>query len=118
MALDFPNAPTLNQRYSASGRTWEFNGVGWASVAVVKGEQGIQGIPGEIGPSGGVPGADGATGASAYEFAVSEGFEGTEQEWLGQLGSTLVNSHRADLTPHPAYDDLPSLNLLFENGLI
>lgn len=25
--------------------------------------------------------------------------------------------HRNSLTPHPAYDDLPSLALLFENGI-
>jgi hypothetical protein len=27
-------------------------------------------------------------------------------------------THIADETPHPAYDDLPSLRLLFENGLV
>lgn len=27
-------------------------------------------------------------------------------------------THLADTTPHPAYDDMPSLALLFENGLI
>jgi len=26
-------------------------------------------------------------------------------------------AHIADETPHPAYDDLPSFTLLFENGL-
>jgi hypothetical protein len=29
-----------------------------------------------------------------------------------------INAHIADATPHPAYDDLPSLTLLLENGLI
>lgn len=32
--------------------------------------------------------------------------------------TTAVAEHLADLTPHPVYDDLPSLVLLFENGLI
>lgn len=27
-------------------------------------------------------------------------------------------THIEDLTPHPAYDDLPSLTLIFENGLV
>jgi hypothetical protein len=30
----------------------------------------------------------------------------------------LLATHIADETPHPAYDDLPSLKLLFENGLV
>ena len=66
----------------------------------------------------GIEGAQGPAGASAYDAAVAAGFNGTQQEWLAQLGSELVNSHIADSTPHPAYDDLPSLNILFENGLI
>lgn len=36
----------------------------------------------------------------------------------GESDSGLVTVHIADTTPHPAYDDLPSLTLLFENGLI
>lgn len=31
---------------------------------------------------------------------------------------SAVSEHRADDDPHPAYDDLPSLALLFENRLI
>ena len=31
---------------------------------------------------------------------------------------TSVNAHVADLTPHPAYDDIQSLQLVFENGLV
>jgi hypothetical protein len=27
-------------------------------------------------------------------------------------------AHVADTTPHPVYDDMPSLSLLFQNGLI
>ena len=40
--------------------------------------KGMQGDPGD-------PGADGAAGLSAYEIAVSEGFVGTEAEWLASL---------------------------------
>lgn len=32
-AIDFPNSPTLNQTFSASGRTWKWNGTTWETVA-------------------------------------------------------------------------------------
>lgn len=35
-----------------------------------------------------------------------------------ELVDATVTTHVNDLTPHPAYDDLPSLSLLFENGLV
>jgi len=45
------------------------------------GSQGTQGNTGPIGPAG----ATGADGRSAYQVAVDEGFEGTEEEWLASL---------------------------------
>ena len=30
MAIDFPASPTLNQTYTDSGKTWTWNGTGWA----------------------------------------------------------------------------------------
>lgn len=33
-------------------------------------------------------------------------------------GEEALGVHIADATPHPAYDDLPSLSVLFENGLV
>lgn len=36
----------------------------------------------------------------------------------GEDGTAAVVAHIADTTPHPAYDDTPSLTLIFENGLI
>lgn len=36
----------------------------------------------------------------------------------GQDTSDAIEAHIQDPTPHPAYDDLPSITLLFENGLI
>jgi len=32
MPLDFPSSPSLNQIYTFSGRTWKWNGEGWALV--------------------------------------------------------------------------------------
>lgn len=37
---------------------------------------------------------------------------------IGPVDVSGLNAHIDDTTPHPAYDDLPSLVLLFENGLI
>lgn len=67
----------------------------------------------------GVSALRGEPGLSAYELAVANGFVGTEQEWLDSLAATeQLESHIASQEPHPAYDDLPSLTILFENGLI
>lgn len=54
------------------------------------GPQGPQGLPGADGANGkdgadGKDGKDGAEGKSAYEIAVKNGFNGTEQEWLDSL---------------------------------
>ncbi|MEH0417819.1 hypothetical protein [Streptomyces sp. B21-083] len=46
-----------------------------------KGDTGNQGAPG----NDGAPGAAGTDGHSAYEIAVTEGFVGTEAEWLASL---------------------------------
>ena len=56
----------------------------------VQGPKGEQGVQGEVGPQGlpgvdGKDGKDGAEGKSAYEIAVKNGFNGTEQEWLNSL---------------------------------
>ena len=52
-----------------------------------QGEQGPEGPQGEQGPEGlqGLPGEAGLDGKSAYEIAVENGFEGTEEEWLESL---------------------------------
>lgn len=66
-----------------------------------------------------VPGGAGPAGRSAYDLAVSEGFDGSLSEWLESLKvSPPLDEHIASPTPHPAYDDMPSLSLIFENGLI
>lgn len=32
MAINFPDSPTLNQQFTAAGRTWEWNGSTWINV--------------------------------------------------------------------------------------
>ena len=51
-------------------------------ILKVRDDQGnVIGIPAIQGDKG-ADGADGANGKSAYEIAVENGFEGTEEEWL------------------------------------
>lgn len=46
------------------------------------------------------------------------GVPGGDLELVQELIDESVTAHEVDTTPHPAYDDLPSLRLLFENGLV
>ena len=70
------------------------------------------------GETAGPPGKD---GKSAYEIAVSNGFEGTEQEWLeslkgigipvgGNVGQVLEKSSDSDYATNwvDKYSDLPN----------
>ena len=41
----------------------------------------------------------------------------SENPVLAEVTTSIFNGHLTDLTPHPAYDDLPDLVLLFENGM-
>lgn len=63
-------------------------------------------------------GEDGPQGKSAYQVAVDNGFVGTEAQWLASIGASAIATHVIDPEPHPAYDDIPSLTLLFENGIV
>lgn len=65
--------------------------------AVVAGIRVSQTSFGQVNVMGGVAGPPGADGLDADD---------------------LMALHILDPTPHPAYDDMPSLTLLFENGLI
>lgn len=56
----------------------------------LKGKDGVDGAPGKDGAKGadgtnGADGSNGLDGLSAYEIAITEGFEGTEAEWLLSL---------------------------------
>ena len=66
----------------------------------------------------GEDGVQGPQGKSAYQVAVDNGFTGTEAQWLASIGASAIATHVADPEPHPAYDDIPSLTLLFENGIV
>lgn len=55
-----------------------------------KGDQGEKGEKGDIGETGSV-GGQGRQGYSAYEIAMSMGFEGTEEEWALSLNPAEVS---------------------------
>ncbi|WP_152597911.1 YadA-like family protein [Novilysobacter arseniciresistens] len=78
----------VNNGYAGSETEW------LASLKGEQGERGEQGIAGEPGtgstepgPEGpaGQDGVDGIDGRSAYEVAIENGFDGTEEEWLASL---------------------------------
>ena len=50
------------------------------------------------GEGSGAPGPAGADGASAYDIAVENGFEGTEQQWLDSLVSSGSGADTGDIT--------------------
>lgn len=66
-------------------------------------------IPGAIlVPTAGPAGAEGPIGT----------IDGGGLQVIEDLIDSTVQAHVDAAEPHPAYDDLPSLVLLFENGLI
>jgi hypothetical protein len=87
---------TVLKKYNVATSEWE---VIVAGVAGPTGATGATGPTGPTGPAGepgdpgaegqpgdpGTDGTDGTDGFSAYEVAVSNGFTGTESEWLDSL---------------------------------
>ena len=52
MPIDFPNAPSVDDEFSAGGRTWKWTGVTWQAVESA-GPTGPEGPIGPTGPQGG-----------------------------------------------------------------
>jgi len=83
----------------SQGETGQQGQQGIQGIQGVKGDKGEKGDTGSTGPAGqdgsngtngtngtnGADGADGADGDSAYQIAVSNGFVGTQPEWLASL---------------------------------
>jgi hypothetical protein len=82
--LNFPADPTVGQIYThPEAGEYKWNGYAWERTA-----GGV--VEGPVGPTGpqGPAGADGPAGAeglSAYEVAVTNGYPGTEAEWVASL---------------------------------
>ncbi len=73
---------------------WDVAAQAWQNVGSLQGPQGPDGAPGK----------DGADGRSAYQIAVEEGFQGTEEEWLASLKGK-DGAQGADGTPGHAGAD-------------
>lgn len=69
-AINFPSSPTLNDEVILNGKTWIFNGKGWAPLGVIapqgpagpKGDTGDTGLTGPVGAASTIPGPKGDTG--------------------------------------------------------
>lgn len=62
MPIDFPDSPSLNEEFSASGTTWIWDGQKWI-IKESLGPIGPTGPTGAVGPTG-PTGATGLTGAT------------------------------------------------------
>ena len=77
----------------ATGPAGATGAIGATGPAGSQGIQGVSGVAGATGPQGpigttgaqGVAGPIGANGLSAYQVAVSNGFNGTQTQWLASL---------------------------------
>lgn len=63
MPINFPDSPTLNQSFTASGNTWIWDGTSWNLVRVAAGATGPTGATGPQGPVG-ATGPQGPQGTS------------------------------------------------------
>lgn len=69
----------------------------WLNVGNIQGQQGLQGVKGDKGDTGNT-GATGATGKSAYQFALDNGFVGSESAWLAAMqGDDGVSAYQVAL---------------------
>ena len=72
-ALDFPSNPSINDTYSANGKTFVWNGTSWVNNSFVSGFTGSQGDIGFTGSSGftGSKGADGNFGGATFDYTFN-----------------------------------------------
>lgn len=93
MPIDFPSSPSLNQEFTASGKTWKWNGYAWDSITLTPvgatGATGAQGSPGGATGATGLTGAVGATGIQGATGVGETGATGAQgATGLGATGST------------------------------
>ena len=93
---------------------------GPAGIQGPKGNTGDTGPRGNTGPKGdtGERGPQGERGLQGYEGEKGAkgdtGATGPE----GPINTEAINAHIASETPHPTYDDMPNLTIIFENRII
>ena len=93
-AIDFPSSPTINQTFTSSGITWQWNGATWDNISFNLGQQGaqgpigLQGTQGSQGPTG-TQGSQGPTGTQGNQGPIGlQGNNGSngQQGFQGPIG--------------------------------
>lgn len=79
------------------------------TLYLTRGELGQPLGPASLGANGKVP---------AAQLPASSGGTGIDVEQAQELIDASVAGHVAAPTPHPAYDDMADLTLIFQNGLV
>ena len=101
MPIDFPNNPAVNEIYTYSGLSWQWNGYGWDSVGVggVSGSTGATGATGATGPTG-ATGATGPSGAAnvagitgSIQYKDGTGLSGNAQMYWDGTNLVLTPAH-------------------------
>ena len=96
MPITFPTPTFVGQTYSAAGKTWQWNGYAWDSIAntAAIGATGATGPIGATGPSGG---PTGATGVGIQGSTGATGPSGVTN--TAQLAKAWVNFNGTLATP-------------------
>jgi hypothetical protein len=83
MAIDFPNSPSVNDTYSAGGKTWYYDGTGWTLRSVLTANGTI--ATSDLANNAVHYSKLGPTGATDGQALLANSATGTGLEW-GQAG--------------------------------
>jgi len=86
MAIDFPNSPSVNDTYSAGGKTWYYDGTGWSLRSVLTANGTI--TTGDLANNAVHYSKLGPTGATNGQALLANSATATGLEW-GQAGSPV-----------------------------
>jgi hypothetical protein len=100
MPITFPTPTFVGQTYSAAGKTWQWNGYAWDSIAntAAIGATGATGPIGATGPSGGPTGATGVGIQGSTGATGPSGVTNTAQlakAWVNFNGTTSPGTIRS-----------------------
>ena len=90
--INFPPSPSIGQIYNFNGRSWIWNGLGWAAYALPAsvGPTGPTGPTGSTGPTSTVPGPTGATGIGPTGPTGATGAPSTVTGPTGPTGASIT----------------------------
>lgn len=104
----------------ATGAKGDKGDRGPAGIQGPKGDRGETGPRGNTGPKGdtGERGPQGERGLQGYEGEKGQKGDTGPTGPEGPINTEAINAHIASETPHPTYDDMPNLTIIFENRII